>query len=531
MAASAHFDCSSASGFFPGKRVQESGVLACQAVAGNASWRNAEGVSSSLKSNWGSSMVSLSDRHTFGTSSEHVLAAHKRHQYRIQVRVAADYPDSKPDASSYLGDLGYHPLEEISSLEKKTGVDLTERRLPDAEIARTIAEANETAILFASLWDDQDHIFGTEVEYIIDDRGDFYFQIDDDSEFLSTLNSPRTKMKVAIGYESIEEWILEQQEAHENPVSEQPQKVDSNHDEDEEEERWAIIAADGTEYVLEEILDEQQSPEETLGNWSGLDTLEGVHPLDFANALSTAALADDNEKVDKPSQSLRIVGEVRRLSEEEEEYVSKLCEDRFTGEEEEDEEEDDDDDDDDEEEEEEEEGEEEAGESIDISAEILEETGASGNGEEGESNEAGTSIYKLDVESLHLISYFRMESIVENTEFQAAKPDILARAGPEIVDRLNSRGKVLEDALKLVCLHRKGIEVEQAALLHIDSVGMDLRVHSGREIQTLRVSFSQRATSVEHAEQLLNQLLFPQVPLRGPKKRRSWPRGKSTDRT
>lgn len=523
MAVSAHFDCSSASFLPAGKRVQESGILACQAAAGNASWRTLEGVSQSVRSNRGSSMVSLNDRHTFGLSLEHIPAIYKRQQYKSQVRVAADYPDSKPDSSSYLGDFGYHPLEELSSPEKKTSVDLTERKLPDAEIARTLAEGNETAILFASLWDDQDHIFGTEVEYIIDDRGDFYFQIDDDSEFLSTLNSARTKMNVAIGYESIEEWILEQQEVHENPRPEEPKEDDSSDDEDEQEESWAIITADGTEYVIEEILEQQESPEETIGNWSGLDTLAAVHPLDFASALSAAALADDNEKIEKPSQSLRIVGEVRRLNDEEEEYVKIFCEDRFI-----DDDDDDDSEEDDSEEEEDEEEHEEAGEMIEISAELLEATGVDENEDEGEDSEAGTSFYKLDIESIHVISYLRTESTVEVSEFQAAKPDILSRAGLEIVERLNARGKVLEDALKLVCLHRKGLEVEEAALLHIDSVGMDLRVHCGREVKTLRVSFSQRATSVEHAEELLNQLLFPQVPLRGRQKRRSWPQGKST---
>lgn len=53
-----------------------------------------------------------------------------------------------------------------------------------------------------------------------------------------------------------------------------------------------------------------------------------------------------------------------------------------------------------------------------------------------------------------------MQSTVERPDFQAAKPDILARAGPEIIERLNAGGKVLEDALKLVCLRRKGLEVE-----------------------------------------------------------------------
>ena len=50
--------------------------------------------------------------------------------------------------------------------------------------------------------------------------------------------------------------------------------------------------------------------------------------------------------------------------------------------------------------------------------------------------------------------------LVDKVEFRAAKPDILARVGPEIIERLNSRGKVLEDALKSVCLHRKGLKVE-----------------------------------------------------------------------
>lgn len=59
-----------------------------------------------------------------------------------------------------------------------------------------------------------------------------------------------------------------------------------------------------------------------------------------------------------------------------------------------------------------------------------------------------------------LIGLCSLQSTVETSEFQAAKPDILARAGPEIIERLNAGGKVLEDALKLVCLHWKGLEVE-----------------------------------------------------------------------
>lgn len=487
-------------------------------ASGNLSWRNLEGVSQSMRSNRGSSIVCFSDRHTFGASLEHISVSHRRQEYKTQVRVAADYPDSKPDASSYLGDFGYHPLEDISNLEKKKSIDVTDRRLSNAEVARTLAEANETAILFASLLEDRDHVFGTEVEYLIDKHGDFYFQIDDDSEFMTTLNSARTQMNVAIGYESIDDWILEQQEIHEESTPEEPSNDDSSDEsEDEHEESWAILTADGTEYVLEEVIGEQESPEESIGNWSGLDTLESVHPLEFARALATAAMTDDNEEIDKPTQSLKIVGEVRRLNEEEEEYVKKLCEERFGSEEDEDEDEDEDDEKDEDEE------------TDETSTENTEETGSEDDeDEEGQASETGISFYKLEIQNILVVSYFRAESTVEAPEFRGAKPDILARAGPEIIERLNAGGKVLEDALKLVCLHRKGLEVEEAALLHLDCLGMDLRVHCGRELKTLRISFSQRATSVEHAEQLLNQLLFPEVPPKGRRKRKSWFQGKST---
>ena len=93
-------------------------------------------------------MARFSDRHTFGSVLEHLSVLQKRKEYRTEVCVAADFPDSKPDASSYMGDLGYHPLEDISSFEKKKNMELTDRRLTDAEIARTLTEV---CILFNSM--------------------------------------------------------------------------------------------------------------------------------------------------------------------------------------------------------------------------------------------------------------------------------------------------------------------------------------------------------------------------------------------
>lgn len=52
-----------------------------------------------------------------------------------KVQVAADYSDSLPDSSNYLGNGGYHPLEELKTCKKTR-----ETKLTCAEIARTTVE-------------------------------------------------------------------------------------------------------------------------------------------------------------------------------------------------------------------------------------------------------------------------------------------------------------------------------------------------------------------------------------------------------
>ena len=41
-----------------------------------------------------------------------------------------------------------------------------------------------------------------------------------------------------------------------------------------------------------------------------------------------------------------------------------------------------------------------------------------------------------------------------------------------------------------------GIYLQEVVLLHLDSLGMDLRVHCGREIKTLRIPFGQQVRPV-----------------------------------
>lgn len=55
--------------------------------------------------------------------------------YFSKASVAADYSDSVPDSSNYVGDHGYHPLEELKVCRRTQ-----DHKLSSAEIARTTVE-------------------------------------------------------------------------------------------------------------------------------------------------------------------------------------------------------------------------------------------------------------------------------------------------------------------------------------------------------------------------------------------------------
>jgi hypothetical protein len=70
----------------------------------------------------------------FGSTHFHWLSA--GHDLCLsKVSVAADYPDSVPDSSSYMSNQAYHPLEEV-----KVSRRIRDTKLTSAEIARTTVE-------------------------------------------------------------------------------------------------------------------------------------------------------------------------------------------------------------------------------------------------------------------------------------------------------------------------------------------------------------------------------------------------------
>ncbi|KAI4324966.1 hypothetical protein MLD38_030406 [Melastoma candidum] len=122
----------------------------------------------------------------------------------------------------------------------------------------------------------------------------------------------------------------------------------------------------------------------------------------------------------------------------------------------------------------------------------------------------GTSYYTLVMAKIELISVHGGPVSVEVEDFLKAKPDAIAPSSDNIVSHLKADGDKTIRALKALCFRRKGIQVEDAQIVRVDSLGFDVRVCSATQLETLRFGFDTQATSKSCAEKKLNNLLFPE---------------------
>ncbi|KAJ7294146.1 hypothetical protein O6H91_01G009100 [Diphasiastrum complanatum] len=486
----------------------------------------------------------------FGHALDRYPACDKELVHQVQAHVAAIHSASQSDAFKQCNKLGYHPLEELSQSEKKQLEQQQHGKLTDAELARTIAEVNSTAVLLAA-FSPRISVLGTEVHYLVDEQGDFYFGIDNDNEFLRNIPSSPT-CSVLIGIENLDDIMIS------DLFSVNDDELDTELDTDEESE-------------------------------------------DEGDELSETATRDSRMSMYKPSKKLKITGVVRQVTKEEEPYIRKLWNDRHVS----------DDDDDFSEDEEEDKPEHEAISSavvvenleflddasynignkervtkdgaleasevlklkqeeerkcrntegslelfIDValpnedmitteptleSRSLDDESGlekmTSSNAEMAtdislteessvprlsditpdgptilsewyEEDEPGSLFYKLEIFSIELNASPGNQSSVEIKDFLYAKPDIIGHDASSLVDQINAGGKKFETALKLLCQREKGIQVEEASVVGIDSLGMDVRISCGIEIKNVRFSFNKRAKCADSAEKLVNQLLY-----------------------
>ncbi|XP_043691970.1 uncharacterized protein At3g49140-like isoform X2 [Telopea speciosissima] len=442
---------------------------------------------------------------------------------RTRVRATEEYSSSASDPLESNGRQNYHPYEEIAESTSQDGGDA---RLTAAETTRTLIEVNtEATLMFSALINDEVHenIFLPELPYVTDEHGnwysqfsagalklcgissDIYFRVNNDEGILDTLVSENNFVQVIIGLDTAEmlsemdlagptdiDFGIEEITEGDGDDIDDDDEDDDDDDDDEDEDDWVAI--------LEDEEGESDS-DEALGDWAKLETMRSSHPMYFASQLAEAASDLPMDCIDQPPAGLAIQGLLRPAFAEEhpliEKHISgnKSCKDDQN-----------------------QVGKIDKLEGIGMVNAHHHESASSKDGsvwadglEKAERVRPGTSFFKLEMIKIELISSHGHQTAVDVNDFQKARPDAIAHSAAQIISRLKDGGEKITQALKSLCWRCKGIKVEEVTVVGVDSLGFDLRVCSGTQVQNLRFAFNTRATSEYSAERQLHDLLFPRV--------------------
>ncbi|WCJ36733.1 Pentatricopeptide repeat (PPR) superfamily protein [Euphorbia peplus] len=422
-----------------------------------------------------------------------------------RIRASSEHLSSASDSSKKNDSRrNYHPFEEIG--ESISGND-GDAMLTAQETSRTIVEVNSKAtIILTCLIDNEIHenIIWPELPYVTDEHGNIYFQVKNDEDILQTITSENNLVQAIIGFDAAE-LLNEMEESGSSEIDfgfEEITDEDSDEEDDDDED-------DDDEDYDEELVaiiddeDEDSDSDESLGDWAKLETVNSSHPMYFAKKLSQVASDDPIDCMEKPPAGLAIQGLIRPAFIEEHSDIQRRISSCQSDD-------------------------------ADINKVEknvegkLEDPGRiNGRRQEPESSEGisswseesgkdqvpqnGTSFYKLEMIKIQLISADGYHTTVEIEDFRKAQPDAIAHSASKIISRFKAGGEKSTQALKSLCWRSKSVQVEEAALIGVDSLGFDVRVCSGAQIQTLRLAFSPRATSEYSAERQLNDLLFPRI--------------------
>ncbi|TYK23008.1 uncharacterized protein E5676_scaffold386G001160 [Cucumis melo var. makuwa] len=232
--------------------------------------------------------------------------------------------------------------------------------------------------------------------------------------------------------------------------------------------------------------DDQNNSDETLGDWAKLETMRSSHPMHFANKLSEVASDDPIDWMEQPPATLVIQGVLRPAFSEEQTVIQKHLSSRHLSN-----------------------GDINEAQKLD---ENLESHGRiNHHGHESSSSIDGlnlmdaldesipaseASFYRLEMIKVQLFTGNSHPSDVEIEDLMKAQPDAIAHSAEKIISRLRAGGEKTTQALKSLCWRCKGIQVEEAVINGIDSLGFDMRVCSGTQVQTLRFAFDTRSRAM-----------------------------------
>ncbi|XP_057423598.1 uncharacterized protein At3g49140 [Lotus japonicus] len=428
-----------------------------------------------------------------------------------KIRASSEHPGSAQNKNEKAS---YHPSEDIAASTSENSGDA---RLTAAETSRTIIEVNSKAtLMFSSIISDEFHenIVWPDMPYLTDEHGNIYFQVKNSEDVLQSLTSENNFVQVIVGVDTMEmisemdlsgpseidfgiEEIDDQDADDLDDDDEEDEDEDEDDDEDEDENEdydseWVAVLSDD---------DEQEDSDESLADWAKLETMRFSHPMHFANKLAEVASDDPIDWMEQPPACVAIQGIIRPAFVEDHSTIqnhisakqssnieiSKSIENK--------------------------------GENVSaINGHVDNSVSSRDNpGQQLENNRNSdipfneTSFYRLEMIKIQVFSAQGDPTILELEDYMKAQPDAIAKSAAKIISRLKAGGEKTLQALKSLCWRCKGVQVEEAKLICVDSLGFDLRVCSGTQIQTLRITFKKRATSEYSAERQLNDLLFPRT--------------------
>lgn len=427
-----------------------------------------------------------------------------------RIRVSSQHPSSDQEPVKKNEKPSYHPFEEIAASTLEISEDV---RLTAAETSRTVIEVNSKAtMVFSTFVNDEyhDNIVWPDLPYLTDEHGNIYFQAKPGEDILQSLTSENNFVQVIVGVDTMEMisemdlsgpseidfGIEEIDDEDTDDLDDSDVEDDVNENEDENEDydsEWLAVLSDDDE------LDDDD--DEALADWAKLETMRFSHPMDFAKKLTEIASDDPIDWMEQPPACVVFQGVIRPAFIEENSPIQKHLSANQSS-------------------------------TAEISkvTENKEESVGAINGHEHnkessednasqkvENNENGdtpsdeTSFYRLEIVKIQVFSAHGHPVVLEVEDYTKAQPDAIARSSSKIISHLKAAGeseKTLQ-ALKSLCWICKGIQVEEAQLICVDSLGFDVRVCSGTQVQTLRFGFKKRATSEYSAERQLNDILFP----------------------
>ncbi|KAG7013268.1 hypothetical protein SDJN02_26026, partial [Cucurbita argyrosperma subsp. argyrosperma] len=346
---------------------------------------------------------------------------------------------------------------------------------------------SKATLMFVGLINDevQENIIWPELPYVTDEHGNIYFQVKNTEEAMQNLTSENNFVQVLIGIDTMEmideiNWFgpsevdLGFEELDDEALNDEVDDDDGDGDGDDEDDDDEDDADDDYDADWVSVIEDEDDPnhsDETAGDWAKLETMRSSHPMHFAKKLSEAASDDPIDWMEQPPATLVIQGALRPTRREELTVIQRHLSSRHSS-------------------------------NSNINeAQKLEDNLENHGRIDNHGHESNSSNGLDDNISMNEVSFYRLEMTKVQLFTGHSHPFVFG-------------GEKTTQALKSLCWRCKGIQVEEAVINGIDSIGFDVRVCSGTQVQTLRFAFDTRATSELSAEKQLNDLLFQRMQIR-----------------